>query len=98
MIPQKIPTSSEIHGNLPGGVPAQSFVLLAILMAAIGVGKLTGSLIHRQKVQNGNGGGPVCWADVPIIGVEFPCALDQKILSVKVLMVLVMTGLLVTMM
>ena len=92
LILQLIRRNLKNPGILHAGVPVQSFVPLAILTAATGDGKLMANLIRTPTVPNGNGGGRAWWADVPITGAGFRCALAQKILNVKVLMGLATTG------
>src|SRR5258706_8891348 len=92
MILQKTQASKKAPGTPPVVAPVKSFVPLVILMVVIGDGKLMANLTLMWAIRNGNGGVQGCWADAPIIGGGFLCALAQRILSTKVLMALAMTG------
>ena len=90
--PAKNVTQLKTPGNRHDEVPVPNSDRLVILMPAIGAGKLMANHIPKQLEPNGTGGVQGCWVEEPIIGEGFHCALDQKILKEKVLMVWVMTG------
>lgn len=94
--PQKNITQLKHPGILHAAAQVLPCALLVILMPAMVAGAWRVNPIPKKKVPTGYGGGPGCWAEEPITGAGFLCALAQKILKEKVLMAWVMIGPLVT--